>query len=577
MYKKRLKSWAIRKYDTDATLGILLHCIKARQERGKASVILKHGQPYHINRIQSHIAKKHTTEDQLLQDIGPEVSMPPGFVCTTPRPTDPESFIPIECDTMSDRECQSRPETSPSLRSTTASSTFESKGVLTPLSSQPAETSHSSSRGILTPQSSDSTDQGRSIAGQSMSYDQSHAYGASLDAPQNEGHSGWPSHGLDDTDEALWMDIAETQFSPNALDMSSEVFRLSPPDSFSSGDELNADLHKLLGKPAKPPTPSLAAPSTSHGRTSPELSTPEEGPETFIAHCYLSCIAQSQDDHTSADHYASKAFQMYGALTQQRHESALACLNLVLAVLFIHGRGEEATNILKGARKAALDYLDEEDPIILTINFMISQATGTARESGINVPQLRTIYDQFKASFSARHAYTLLAGYHLAWRLAMNDDVGKTEAYQILCAIHGDALAALGETHPQSIAIATTKARVLHDLGHFEEGESVMSDAVRLVERVYPSKHPYLLEIKRRHAVLLWDIGEIEAAEENYIEVALGRVEVLGPDHSFSQASVLDVENCLYGEERESELQSFRTKLARAKKQSATRDPVLDF
>lgn len=577
MYKKRLNRWAVRKYDTDATLGILLRYIKARQDHGKASVILKNGQPYHIDRIQSHILKKHTTADQLLQSTGPEVFLPPGFVCTTPRPTASEPFIPIERDTMSDHECQSRLGISPSIHPATASSTSESKGVFTPLSSQPADTSLSSSGGILTPQSSDSTDQGRFIAGQSMSYDQCHAHGASLDPARNEGHAGWPSHGLDDADEALWMDIEETQFSQIALDMSSEVFRLSPPDSFSSGDELNADLHKLLGKPAKPLTPSIAAPSTSHGRTSPEFSTTEEGPETFIAYCYLSCIAQSQGDHASADHYASKAFQMYGALTQQRHESALACLNLVLAVLFIHGRGEEATEILKGARKAALDYLDEEDPIILTINFMISQATGIARESGINVPQLRTIYDQFKARFSAKHAYTLLAGYHLAWRLAMNDDIGKTEAYQILCAIHDDALAALGETHPQSIAIVTTKARVLHDLGHFEKGESVMSDAVRLVKRVYPSKHPYLLEIKRRHAVLLWDIGEIEAAEENYIEVALGRVEVLGPDHSFSQASVLDVESFLYGEERESELQLFRTKLAQARKQSATRDPVLDF
>jgi hypothetical protein len=79
-----------------------------------------------------------------------------------------------------------------------------------------------------------------------MSYDQSHAHGASLDASQTESHSGWPSHGLDDTDEALWMDVAETQFFQNALDMSSEVFRLSSPGSSSSGDELNADLHKLL-------------------------------------------------------------------------------------------------------------------------------------------------------------------------------------------------------------------------------------------------------------------------------------------------------------------------------------------
>jgi hypothetical protein len=130
MYKKRLKSWAVRKYDTDATLGILLRCVKARQECGKASVILKNGQPYHIERIQSHILKKHTTADQLLRNTGPEVSMPPGFVCTTPQPTDPETFIPIEHDTMSDGECQSRLEISPSIRPTTASSTSESKGVL---------------------------------------------------------------------------------------------------------------------------------------------------------------------------------------------------------------------------------------------------------------------------------------------------------------------------------------------------------------------------------------------------------------------------------------------------------------
>jgi hypothetical protein len=83
----------------------------------------------------------------------------------------------------------------------------------------------------------------------------------------------------------------------------------------------------------------------------------------------------------------------------------------------------------------------------------------------------------------------------------------------------------------QTIAILTTKARVLHGLKYRNKAEELIAEAItRIKIGSYHAKHPYALEAKRRHSIFLDDGNKIPPAEKLCIEVALSRVEVLGPN-----------------------------------------------
>ena len=187
------------------------------------------------------------------------------------------------------------------------------------------------------------------------------------------------------------------------------------------------------------------------------------------------------------------------------------------------------------------------------------------------------VFDDFRESHTKglKHPYTLLAGYHLAWRLALDGENGLEQAQQLLSDLQSACEQTFGKAHMQTIAILTTKARVLHDLKHRGQAEELMSEAIRRIELVYPAKHPYALEAKRRHSIFLYAVNKVPAAEERLMEVALGRTEVLGPEHTFSKESVKDVHSCLGTPGRESELREFAAHLANATlKSSITNCPT---
>jgi hypothetical protein len=178
---------------------------------------------------------------------------------------------------------------------------------------------------------------------------------------------------------------------------------------------------------------------------------------------------------------------------------------------------------------------------------------------------LRAVYHDFRDSRTLKHPYTLLAGYHLAWRLAMDSGDGLKQSRYLLSELQEAAEHTFGKAHMQTIAILTTKARVLHDLKYRNEAEELMSEAVTRIEKGgYLAKHPYALEAKRRHSIFLYAVNEIQSAEKCCIEVALGRVEVLGPEHTFSKESVEDVKSFLCTPGRENELSAFAANLAEA-------------
>jgi hypothetical protein len=69
----------------------------------------------------------------------------------------------------------------------------------------------------------------------------------------------------------------------------------------------------------------------------------------------------------------------------------------------------------------------------------------------------------------------------------------------------------------------------------------LISEAILRIESLYHRNHPYALEAKRRHSILLNAVNHTSAAKKVLVEVALDRVEVLGRDYKFSKESVEDV------------------------------------
>lgn len=294
-------------------------------------------------------------------------------------------------------------------------------------------------------------------------------------------------------------------------------------------------------------------------------------PEAFTAFCYLSCTLRAQNRKQEAELVALQAFEIYKSLIKERHWLALTCLNLVGIVLFLHGRNEDATLLLKGAREAALTCVDGEDPIVETISFMIAQSCNIAMECGLGVARLRLIYERFRETESLRHPYTVLAGCKLAWRLSFDDKNLHSlwEALDLLTILQNTADEVLGTTHMQSISIMDIKGRIFHDSGRLLEAEWTLSMALKRIENKWDPLDAFGLEMKRRYANLLGDIGRRQEAEKLWTEVALGKTICLGHEHPWALSCVNEVYEFLRLPGREHDLAAFETDLARAVRKSS--------
>ena len=370
---------------------------------------------------------------------------------------------------------------------------------------------------------------------------------------------------------------------------------ITPPNTNPTTFSLNykASLSESHGAIGKIPDPYASEPSRSgSGSGSEEIddgqletrttheahllqaavsSTFDFEPEAFAAFCYLSCTLQAQNRKQEAELVASKAFEIYKSLIRGRHWLALTCLNLVFTVLFLHGRNEDATLLLKGAREAALTCVDGEDPIVETISFMIAQSCNIALECGLGVARLRLIYERFREMESLRHPYTVLAGCKLAWRLSFDDKNlhSRWEAINLLTILQDSADEVLGTTNIQSISIMDIKGRILHDSGRLLEAEWTLSTALKRIENTWDPLDAFGLEMKRRYANLLGDIGRRQEAEKLWTEVALGKTICLGHEHPWALSCVNEVYEFLRLPGREHDLAAFETDLARAVRKSS--------
>jgi hypothetical protein len=532
-------------------MAALARNIENRKRCGKRTLIYKNNAPFSRAKIASHL-KKDMTMDQLLRKAPSRASMPAGFRCITPPPE--------------------KLDNAPS--SITSASTPDQVGFTQTPPTSSGDTGLSSSEHIPTPQSTPYNGQEDSEAPTLL---------PTFEAlPPSNDYPWTIADPIDDFGLELFRTTGQGFQNPTpdyfpqsaAVDISGEALFLSSPTAFPPSNVLDVNFHMSMStymQSSDSYSPLRCHQAGESQRYLPGPSDPQ--PEVFVSFCCLACILHGQGQEQGASTVSSEAFKIYRSLIKQKHEQALACLNLVLAVLFMHGQSLFAVDLLKNAHQTALCELPEESPIIVTISFMVQQASRTVKQCGITPARLRVVFDDFKESQTLKHPYTILAGYHLAWRLAMDGGDGLKQARQLLSELQGAAECTFGKTHMQTIAILTTKARVLHDLKYREEAEELMSKAITRIEMGgYLAKHPYALEAKRRHSIFLYAVNKIPAAEKRLIEVVMGRVEVLGLDHAFSKESVKDVESFLCTPGRETELSEFAANLTEATVKSALRN-----
>jgi hypothetical protein len=552
MYKTRLKAWNIAKYNLEVTMAALVKNIESRKRGGKRSLLYKNGVPFSRAKIASHLKKKGMTADELLRKVPSDAPMPAGFTIVTPPP-----------EQVGETPSNSNPFAPPDQFNIAA----------TPPTSN-NDSNPSNSESFLTP---------RSTPNQSQEGTQAPALFPSPEAaPLSDVYPCTiadilPDFGPDlmQITEQDFDDLPPDRFTHSSLvDISGQVLSLSSPNSCQYSDELDVNFHISMSTCTQDVDcyQFLQCRQRGEPRQSSRASSDLQ-PEIFLSFCFLACISHGRGQEQDANSAASEAFAIYQMLIKQEHEHALACLNIVLAVLAMYGQSLFAVDILKNAQQAALCHLHPEDPVIVTINFMVQQASSTVKQCGITPTRLRTVYDNFRNSRSLSHPYTLLAGYNLAWRLAMDgQDDALEHAHHLLSQLQRPAEETFGMAHMQTIAILTTKARVLHDMKHRKDAEKLMSEAVLRIESVYHRKHPYALEAKRRHSILLDAVNRTSEAEKLLVEVALGRVEVLGREHKFSKESVADVEKFLCASGRDAELEAFIADLNEAVMRFGTRD-----
>ena len=299
----------------------------------------------------------------------------------------------------------------------------------------------------------------------------------------------------------------------------------------------------------------------------------------FLASCYQSCTLWTSGQHEDAGHALGKASEVFALMVDDFDEQLLACVNKMSVYLCMQERLDDAVRILKAAHLTARLKLAEFHPIVLSIEVMLWQASKRKACAEIPLHMMRTMYRLYITGWSAQHPYTIGAGYKLAWRLALTatsvDD--KREALKILNDIQADADLKLGCQDLQSVGILMTKARVLEDLGDAFRAKETMAEGIKRMEIRYPCLNPYLLEGQSRFADLLRATGQESLAEKYYIQVALGRTELLGGDHAFSKASIHDVWAFLDATTRESELQVFNNGLVQANQRWQKRGPIFPW
>src|ERR1700722_13783784 len=225
MYKTRLKTWNITKYNLEAIMAALVRNIENRKRGGKRALLYKNGVPFSRAKIASHLKKKGMTADQLLRKTPTDAPCPAGFDCVPPPPEQAGDTPSSNSNPFTPPDQCSITDTPPTSSGGTGSSSSGSFATpqLTPIQSQEdsrAPALFSSPEGAPLPDADPWT-----IAGFPVDFgpDLMQITGQSFENP-----------------------TADQSTHSSIVDISGQVLSFSSPNSCQSSNELDVNFHMSM-------------------------------------------------------------------------------------------------------------------------------------------------------------------------------------------------------------------------------------------------------------------------------------------------------------------------------------------
>jgi hypothetical protein len=474
--------------------------VKQRHDEGKESIISRGDRPINLEKLQRRLQEINRAP-KTRNFVADEGNLPRNVACKTPPPAIPDiPFSPSNASYQT-RDLLSLNITPDRSRDTSRPSTSDRDSFWTPESSMIEDGLN------LTPSTLFSSDSA-SASAENLLND---PIFPRLAAPCPRQPSDIPRSVPD-------IYNAGGQFENQMLDSQivNETMSFSSPSSFGTPTPSEA-FQTLMARPIK--SPDIPSEILKRKLGQKEETLPEDidsecpRPETWHSLCLYVNVFLTENEVSAAEHLMTRAAMIYQRLVQHKNDQLLSILFLMLTNFFLHRKGDLAAQLLGHAKIAASVYLDEDDPIMVSIEFMIATAQVTTLTCGITIDTLRHIARDMKAQWGVNHPFCITADYHLAWRLAREPDF-LLEALSILLQTQNLAERVFDPVHMQTVACITTRARVLGHLGFHEEAAKAMGEAVERVKSwVMADDYPYYVEIKRRHRIFVEELERHRAGE----------------------------------------------------------------
>lgn len=259
----------------------------------------------------------------------------------------------------------------------------------------------------------------------------------------------------------------------------------------------------------------------------------------WMACCFGACIFVRQRDFDFVAKSLSQADAAFAQMLRTQNSTILTSLNSTLTILHAHDQGKMAMSVIRSALHVAQAQLGTEDPISLTIEWMVALAWKQLPQCRVKTDHLRAIYNTFGTLYGDQHPHTLGILYNLAFNLIRDKLFTEAEAHLRL--LYAYSKLTLGPSHLQTITALTTLSRALQHQNKFEEAVKVRKQAVEIGRRTLGPNHPHQLESMRRLALIYETQGKDDLMEPIYWAVLKGRIKSLGPKHDFTEGAMEDL------------------------------------
>jgi hypothetical protein len=252
--------------------------------------------------------------------------------------------------------------------------------------------------------------------------------------------------------------------------------------------------------------------------------------------CVFDVAGRAEEAAEALQHAASAMRQM----CIERHNWTLLIVNVATTWMALHDDGKLGYTIMSTVFGAARGVLDENDPLVLILEWMKSAADAAVngaqslKMSRITTNKLREIAQGFKDYLGAESYNFICSEYILCFQLLHVDELFQ-ECADRLERLHKTALEVLVESDIVVLQIQATLSRAQLRLGRTV---LALETIKRCVEQApLGLNHPHRLELLNRMAFIEFTYGSVVKAEQLYFDITVGRGATLGPTHKRTLAA----------------------------------------